>query len=202
MILDEEKAAASLWRAKDGPITTTAPEPKAVPFKDAPEEKNARIAPAVTTVFSPPEDNAPENIKELRAADDLRKLWNPQKTYESAVTAADFAGVEGVSDQQMETAARRYREIFDDLGLSPSDAKDFVALAKKGPPDEATQAAWLADIAERYDEADATLARQLANRDPRIAAVLRDTRLGNHPAVVAAFIERARLLVANGTLKK
>src|SRR5713101_2824210 len=133
--MDEEKIIAALWNdGKVGATTTAAPEPKAVPFKDAPEEKNARLAPAATTVFTTPEDNAPENIKELRAADSLRKLWDPQKTYEKAVTADDFIGVEGASDQQRETAARRYREILDDLQLSPDDARAFVALAKAGPP--------------------------------------------------------------------
>src|SRR6267378_4573406 len=124
--MDEQKTIASLWKdGKVGATTTTAPAPTAVPFRDSPEEKNARVAPATTTVF---EDNyAPENIKELRAADDLRKLWDPQKTYASAITADDFAEVEitpGVlaTEHQREQAARRYREILSDIGLSPEEA--------------------------------------------------------------------------------
>jgi len=214
-MIDEEKVAEKLWRSpNDGGRAgvaneTKAPEPNAVPFKD--NAAGARVAPATTAVFPPssePEDNTPAEIVAMRNADKLRQLWSPQITHAASITADDFAKVEitpGVlaTEQQRELAARRYREILADLELSPEDAKDFVALAKRGPPSPEVEAAWIAEIEDRgYDEGDVALARQLANRDPRLAQVLKDTRLGNHPAVIAAFIERARLAVANGTLKK
>jgi hypothetical protein len=217
--MDEKTAAAAaekLWRspkAQDGNKVGVAnevktPAAKSVPFKDAPEEKNARVAPASTAVTPPPEeDNTPAEIVAMRKADKLRGLWNPQKVHEKSITAEDLAQVEitpGVfaTPAQAEVAARKYREILSDLDLSPEDARTFVDLALRGSPSPELEAEWIAANEDMgYDENDVRLAQQLVNRDPRLSQVLRDTRLANHPAVIAAFVEKARFAKANGTLK-
>jgi hypothetical protein len=85
-----------------------------------------------------------------------------------------------------------------------------VGLAREiaaTPPDEATEQQWQAEASKRLREMHGqeagnvlALARQLVARDPRVAALLDSTRLGNHPRVVELVVQRAIAEKARGRL--
>lgn len=155
-------------------------------------------------------DAIPDEIKELRSSDRERLQFSAQSTHGDTISADDFLGadgaeVEGVTAELRARAAHEYREMFADVGVSADEARQMVSLAKQlgaAPPTPQIEEQWQGEIVKRLLDvnnqdidkanADLALAQRLVHRDPRIAAILEKTRLGNHPKVVELFVQRAR----------
>lgn len=146
--------------------------------------------------------NTPEAIKAMREADTDRKLYGAQGAYATAIPGDFYANLEGVDDATKAAAIAELREISYDLGAEPADVKQMVMLAKQNtanPPDAKTIAAWQEEatnrlVAEYGKNAGKALedARALALRDPRVAKMLDQSGVGNHPEIVMRFVRLAR----------
>lgn len=82
-----------------------------------------------------------------------------------------------------------------DLDLELNQYSAISDLRKKysaGPPDAATEQAWLTEVQTRYGQEDMELARDMVVRDKNLKEMLEKTRLGNHPEVVKIMIALAR----------
>ena len=177
--MNEAESASTLFSGAEAAAEPAAAEPQ--PGSDE------AIA-AVLYAEEPTEESAPvpANIKALRASE------------ESLYSAADaFADV----DFELEGAeADEYRCMLGDLGLSGHDGKALVNEIKRystNPPTDEERQEWR-ELAERRlremntSPAEWEAAQQLARRDPRTAAILDHTGLGNHPDTVLEFVRLAR----------
>lgn len=170
----------------------------------------------------------PAGIKELREGDAARKLYSaesnlagvnleaalaiPAEQHEALKDQLKGTPFENATPAELTAAmAAEFREMSADLGASPADLSEFMTLAGQmhaTPPDEKTIARWHDTIGNQLratygDEAPQMLdlARQLAQRDPRVARMLDHTGLGNHPDVVMKFARLALSEKLAGRLK-
>ena len=110
----------------------------------------------------------------------------------------------GHGDDEAKEAVSDWLGTFAAHGIASSDAADLVGIAARvmrdGQPDEATEAQWVGGINESLvstfgsqgaaDEA-ADVARAYVQRDPALVQFLDETRLGNHPRVIASLTRAA-----------
>jgi hypothetical protein len=160
------------------------------------------------------EPEAPPNaaVAAMRAADaTARCLYPPTLQFGAELRdlalATNSSGTEqGLAQQGVELA-----EVATDLGMTPSDLSNlatYVRQLQASPPTadaiKDTQRATAARLLEVYGaDADAAFkdARALAQRDPRFAAYLDKTGLGDHPSLVLRLAELARSQRGRGLLK-
>lgn len=166
------------------------------------------IAVAMHDKPEPLAEELPAEIQALRDADPARAIYDDRTQYKAA--GIDQAlGELGIEGQAAEAEHKAWAGVFADMGL---DAVDAAAMVRVGLIDEPTPeeaAAWpeqaQAALRETFgDDAQQALAdaRLLVGRDPRLKDFLNRTGLGDHPHVVKLAAQRARALIANGTLKR
>jgi hypothetical protein len=148
-------------------------------------------------------ETTPANIREMREADNERKIFSPQQQLADAIPDGVFADVtaEGITDEHKTAAVAEFREIAADVGMGGQEVKSFVGLYRENlatPPSDEQVANWheasVKRIQEKYGQrADAVmgLAQKLVERDPRVGQIIKNGRLGNHPAVVEMVVEAA-----------
>lgn len=199
------------------------------PSNDAPppgvnSEAAIRMYPAeVKTPASAP--NA--EVQALRDADPARKLYNDGTAYgplrkgaardsispktdavDALVVAVNPAG----GNAQLMREANEFRSMAVDLGLSKQDVQQLASFAsanagKPTPTADEQRAHQLTALRETREAHGASFdqvikdAKTIATRDPRFAALLKATHLGDHPWVVARLIELGRAARARGELK-
>lgn len=156
------------------------------------------------------QDHLPDAVRELRGQ---REGWHkPENDYRDA-GLEDAFGAFGLSDQELQGVVGEYKQIFADHGFTTTDAREVMDLARTvidNPPDAETESTWQT---EAWNELVKTsggvkgarealqLAQRLVQRDPRVAALLEATRLGNHPRMILKMAEKARQERARGRLK-
>lgn len=185
---------------------------KAPPAHVAPTESIARtfeqIAAAVHDKPELPPEELPAEVKALREADPVRRIYNDAKTFKDAGIgqALEELGIEG---EQLQVEQRAWAGVMGDMGVSATEATDLVQLALMDTPEPAVIEGWAGEAMQGLrdafgDDADQALAdaRLLISRDPRVKDFLNRTRMGNHPRVVLLAAERARAAFAAGTLKR
>ena len=203
---DFEAMAARLFPtsapAPEVPAALPAAEPvTAQPEAPAPAEQSQEAAPQTEqTANELPANELPDAIRELRD-DPLRRMFSPQGTFASVPLEDAFADV-AVDPEVKAAAAHEYREIFEDLQASPQDANELVTAARAfhaepmTPERDASNVNAAMDALNRQygKEAPAALAaaQRMINRDPRLAAMLDRTRLGNDPKTVLKVVALAR----------
>lgn len=135
----------------------------------------------------------PEAVKALREQP-ARKMFDATKTYTDALRRSEFADTDPDLDKVVNAEVS---EIFQDIGVSNTEASTLITLARTPASDE-TRASWesessayLATLGKDARES-LHLARTLVARDPRVAAMLDETGLGSHPAVVEMLISKAK----------
>lgn len=156
----------------------------------------------------PPVESVPDAVKELRVSDRDRVVFGAQQTYADVPTEDVFSHPD-INDTDRARVGAEVREMFMDNGLTPLEAQQVLDIAKDATtrPDADTATAWAteahAQLKERYgDEAPQMLdlARKLVARDPRTAAILEQSGLGNHPRMVMLAVEAARRAQARGQI--
>lgn len=188
-----------------------AEEPAATPLQDAAQANPS--AEAEKAASEPPggstSSDMPDAIRELRD-DPLRRMFSPQGTYAGVQLEAAMDRVT-VDPEIKAAAAAEYREIFADMGASPQDAQEIVDAASRfgaepmTPERDASNANEAIGALNRAFGKDATNALKdaqlMVNRDPRLARVLDQSRLGNDPATVVKLATLARSARMRGELK-
>jgi hypothetical protein len=181
------------------------------PNSDHVHETPAPASPArVEAPRGEAQDDLPPAVRELRAQ---REGWfKPENDYRDAGLEDAFAAFD-LTDQERAAVVGEYKQIFSDLGFTTSDAREVMDLARTvidNPPDEVTESAWQN---EAWNELVKTnggvkgakealeLAQRLVQRDPRFAAALEATRLGNSPRMILKMVEKARAERARGRLR-
>ncbi|CAE6747126.1 hypothetical protein R69658_02540 [Paraburkholderia aspalathi] len=156
-----------------------------------------------------PKTEVPDNIKALREADAERRLYTAEKTYSGVQIESAMETTEG--DPAIKAVvARETREIFADIGASTDDAQQIIDAASRfsaepiTPERDASNANDAIDALNREfgnDAADALKAAQkMVLRDPRLARILDESRLGNDPLIVVKLAQLARSQRARGKL--
>ena len=194
--------------ADDPTQTTTAPATGV--------EANERIAAAL---YPEPKarasDTAPNAaVAALRAADPSRQVYRDADqfgpnggTVRELALATNPAG----SKSSLETQQVALAGVMTDIGMSREDVSQLAsfatAFAIKPPTDHeraGSQRAALRELRDTYGEGfDDALrdAKLMVLRDPRLAGLLDQTKLGDHPWVIARITELARAQRAAGKLK-
>lgn len=200
---------------QDEPAQSAAPAAPAVPALVPPvQQPEAPKEPAPftyekTNVEPPkgaPDDVVPDAVRELREADDDRRMYSPQRTY-AQVVKDDVA-----DDEQTRMVKAESRNVLADLSMSDGEAREVVQLFNtelaNGLPSDETAAAWQAEALEsvvrQYGKdapARIAAARALVARDPRVQRLLDDTKLGSNPRVVHMLIDKAQSERLQGRLK-
>ena len=161
----------------------------------------------------PPKATAPTHeIAALRAADPARAFYSdtssigPRVIEEMTIAANPMGTAEAREKQGVEFASAAV-----DIGLTAADVSQLAAFArgfKAKPPTEDERAAYqrtaVKEMRERYGgEFDQVFAdaRQLAQRDPRMAVYLTNSALGDHPWLIGRMAELGRAARARGQLK-
>lgn len=179
----------------------TAPAANPAPTADVEASKPAAEAKPPAAVQ--PNANGiaiPEHIAKMRAEDGTRRIYPAQTTFRDVPLEEFFGAVEGSTPERSAALAGELREIYADMGATLEDIRDIgnavAGIAEQPTPE--TLAGWEKDaraaLAERYDpDAGAKLqaAQALVKRDPRVAQILDQTGLGNHPAFVLKLVELA-----------
>lgn len=177
---------------------------------------------AATVLFGQPADSpgAPTPGAEPSPSPDdalARKLYDAPTgpDYFGDATRAivtDLRERELMPDQDAQAQAATWSPVFAELGLSSVEASNVVdaaiAAARNAGDDGELAASWAADAANivRQDYgpegAGQALAdaRALVARYPKIARMLEETGLGNHPAIVRIACAKARALRLRGEL--
>lgn len=207
------------------PNTEFSPEPVAPEAILAPAEANApdaveRLAEKLYAIPEKPDPQSilrraevatPADILKEREADAARKMFPihadaPEvKEIRSTVDSLDPDAPADVR----EAVAIEYMEIAADFGMNNPEIRELAAVAKVDSfPDEATVTRWHTESTRALQAAfgqdtarTVADARQLVQRDPRLAAMLDRTGLGDHPKVILAVAHAARRLRAQGKLK-
>ena len=151
-------------------------------------------------------------IAALRAADPARSFYTDTSTIGPHVVremalAANPLGTDKAREQQ----AVEFASAAVDLGLTSGDVSQLAAFARgfrSTPPTDEQRAAFqrtaVAEMRDRYgadfDQVFAD-ARQLAQRDHRMATYLNNSGLGDHPFLIGRFAELGRSARARGQLK-
>jgi hypothetical protein len=160
-----------------------------------------------------PAEELPERVRELREQRKAESFFSAQNDYRDAGLEDAFASVQAdeITDEVRAAAASEWKEIFADHNYSAAEAREAVSIARElaaNPPDEVTEAKWQAEawtaLRAQYGDKGAQealdLAKQLVARDPRVAAVLEHTRLGNHPKIIQQLVAKARSERGRGKL--
>lgn len=142
-----------------------------------------------------PRTDVPPHIAGLRSADLERRLYGAQSTFQHTLP-------DGALGPDIDHAEAR--EVAMDLGAEDADLQTLASLAREAPTDEQVDA-WRAETQQylqrmHVSAGDLDLARALVARDPRLAAYLDSTGLGNHPKVVERMISLAKTQAALGRL--
>jgi hypothetical protein len=150
-------------------------------------------------------------IVELRESDS--KIHDATHAFDDVIRAEDI-GDETATPEQKAAAAREYKAMLADVGVSNVEAKEVVTLVRqfaKTPPTDAenaeyvrTSIKWLMDINNQDEKlalADLQLAKALMKRDPRMRALVNSNAAGNHPRVVEIAVQLGRKERAAGRLK-
>lgn len=213
----EGKPGNDLPQEQDAPAVQAAiPQEPTAPSVVVPtSEPAAEKQPEDQSQEQQANDYVPENIKAIRNQPE-RQMWSPQKTFGESITVEDFIVPPDASPEQQEqiaAAVPEFREIFEDVGLEPDEARSLVTLARKlttnpPTPEQIKQSREylvrdLLEVANGDEKAvleDLNLAWKLANRDPRVARLLEVTRLGNSPRVIKMFIQKAKQERSKGRL--
>lgn len=202
--MDESRSLADLGAALYGGEAPVAPAPGPIAEARTPEQ----IASAMHDKPEPLAEELPPEVKALRDADPARQVYDDRTAYKGAGIDKALAEL-GIEGQAADLAHREWAGVFADAGLDAQTASTLVEVAKASYSDETMQA-WpeqaKASLREAFGEDDwqhaLNDARLLVKRDPRVAKHLDETGLGNHPTVVRVIAQRARALIANGTLKR
>ncbi|MCW5625089.1 MAG: hypothetical protein KIT73_10265 [Burkholderiales bacterium] len=155
-----------------------------------------------------PATGLPTAVVALRT-DPVRKFYNGASTFGKLDTESLFLATED-NAEAVAAAGEEMREIFFDHGASTQEAQEVLELAAANPIGSVSAETFKGweDGAQRNlelvygKEANAVLkdAQTLANRDPRVAELLRQTGFGSHPKIVLLFAKLARQERARGRL--
>ena len=204
MSTDAEIAAAFYPNSNHAPAQPAAPQPS--PQQQQESERAAAMFETMRPTEAPAED-LPEAVEEHRASDEARRMYPDDSLY--------FTDELKPHDDSPEQAAEvlAWKGIARDVGASSQQVTELRDVLGKelanGLPSEEVRAQWANDASEQlrrqYGEQGAQEALADANkliaRDPRLAAWLEKSGLGNHPAYVKAAVELARQQRAQGKLK-
>lgn len=141
-------------------------------------------------------NDVPPLVAEQRRADMDRRMYGAQALFQYALPDGALGA---------EIDHKEAREVAMDLGAEHADLQALAGLAREAPTEEQVQA-WRAESQEylrrmQVSTGDLDLARKLVQRDPRLAAWLDATRLGDHPAVVERMISLAKTQAGLGRLR-
>lgn len=218
--------AASLYPSMSQPAAATeAPPPQAAaapahymqemaatePVKheaSAPEQK-------AETLYAKPEVvelEIPDNIAELRKADDLRGMYSPEKQFADVINDRMFEGeAEPVAPAVQAAVVKEVANIAADLGMSAADVRTLRTVGQvcnATPPSDETRMQWREQAVQRMNETygkDAAQAyrdaAKFAQRDQRLVQILNEGGRGDHPDVVLLLAKLARSAKMGGKLK-
>lgn len=202
--MDQARSFADLGAALYG----GEPPPAHTPPAESIARTEEQIASAMHDKPEPRPEELPPEVKALRDADPARSLYDDRTQYTSASIDKALAEL-GIEGPAAKAEHKAWAGVFADAGLTPQDAADMVKVGLIDEPTPEEAAAWPeqahAALREIYgDDAQQALAdaRLLVGRDPRLKAFLNRSGLGDHPHVVKLAAQRARALIANGTLKR
>lgn len=135
----------------------------------------------------------PEHIAKLREG----QFYDPAMTFKQEIAIENPE----MPPEQVEAVNVELRRMAGDVGLSSGQVKEVAGLMKAyaaEPPSDEQQAAWREEATSALSRQYGSwahealeLARQLVQRDERIAALIDAHGLGNHPRVIATLVERA-----------
>lgn len=165
-----------------------------------PDDPALKPAPAPAPAIDPALLQAREaELAELRKTADGMPLG--QTTEVALQRACEAVGLDGA---EAAAIVAQWLPTFEAHGIAARDVDDCITagmgIAKSGPPDEATEARWLAQcadmLAREFGGAGpaarmADLARAYVARDKQLCTYLQETRLGSHPRVVLAIARAA-----------
>jgi len=161
-------------------------------------QTSAEAKPATETPAAAGE--LPDAIRELRD-DPLRRLFSPQGTYAGVQLESAMESWTAAPEVKA-AAAAEYREIFADMGASPSDAQEIVDAASRftaepmtAERDASNTNAAIQLLNEHFGKdwpSALQAAQQMIARDPRLTRMLDTSRLGNDPQTVLKIAQLAR----------
>jgi len=220
--------AASLYPSMSQPAAATeAAPPRAAPAPAAPhymqdiaepepvthqattaEEKAAALYPEPEAVDIP----IPDNIAELRKADDLRGMYDPAKTFGDVINERAFGWEnDSVPPAQRAAVLTELANMAADLGMSHSDVRTLRTVGdvcNANPPSDETRLQWREEAVQRLNETYGKDAHQayrdavrFAQRDPRVVKILNEGGRGDHPDAVLMLARLARQARMQGKLK-
>jgi hypothetical protein len=203
----EEVAARAIYSNTDYSTGDKADETRTeTPQEKAASDVGHALFPTMRPDKSEPQQGekpaVPENIAKLRADDPARGLFDVTQHYGPEVGLEDALGDAAEATPEMRAAAAsEFKQIFADHGLTQAEAREFVTIARqvaKAPPTEELQRTWVETAERRLKEIYGTGmqeavadARRLVSRDPRVAAILSHTKLGDHPEVIELMVRVA-----------
>jgi len=151
-------------------------------------------------------DSVPDAVREIRDAPG-RVLYPAEVEHASTISLQDVqAKLPGLDPAVQAAVLAEGRELFADLGLTGSEAKDMITAGANFDSTQpvATLATQAVEALNKEFGQGAASAYQaaiaLVNRDPRVAKTLAETGQGNNPQVVLALAKAAVRLRAAGKL--
>ncbi len=155
--------------------------------------------------------HTPDNIRELRSADGMRKLYGAQTTY----AGVDFESALGphveLPQDIKDAVAQEWREMAMDFGASVGETREFLAHAQHAaanPVSDEQAATWRQQASDqlyrtygRDTQRVLEDTRKLIARDPRVVYLLDQSRLGDRPETVLMFARLSQQERKKGRLK-
>lgn len=145
-------------------------------------------------------NGVPAEIRELRA----QRAREPASALFGANEIGDEVVEATLTDPGYPMEARRavaneLKAMASDLGLSTSEALEVAGIVNRPIADEREQARWGRQAEELLrvnygDQWQARLsdAKRLLHRDPRVAKIIANRQIGNHPKIVSLLCDLAR----------
>lgn len=186
----------------------SAPEPVPKTDGETSAERDQRIAEAL---YGP----APEAVEQVEIGDEIkalraepeRRFCDAELTFRGVLDDEQFPEVE--DEQARRVVAAEVREMAVDLGLSPSDVRDWsqrAARLQAEPVDPVEQQEAAVQLLNERFGTDARQAlrdaRLLIERDPRTGQVIDALGLGNDGPTILRLAEEARRQLAAGKLRR
>lgn len=179
---------------------------EALPLAQATEQGQPSAQPSTPAASTNESDapvhvDVPADILAERSADHARRMYDPQKTYWSALRDLDQP-VEGLDPKIAKAVRVEAAEMMADATMSAAEAESFATTLRRwsrNPPSDEQRQSWRVDAAQRLHElygkdAQRELNRATAwlKRDPRRVKLMEHNGLGDHPSLILLAVEIAR----------
>lgn len=205
--MNDDEALANLTPTETEPVETGL-----FPVDTVAQAAAESLFPSMKAKEAPADHNqgTPEHIRALREGDTARKMFTAQSTHAEALPDELFETAIGttlpdgtaITAEQAQSAAREWREIAADTGMSNNEVKQCINIFREVAANTESEAhsgkwraessKWLKDQHGEQSEKMLNLANKLIKRDSRIQQlILSNGALGNHPELVKMLVGAA-----------